>query len=48
MRRAHRQMHFLIWLALAPAVAFGVFLALSHRPGDPLTELPDAIADEAP
>lgn len=48
MRRAHRSLHFLLWILLAPAVAAGVFLAMSQRPTEPFSELPDAIAEEAP
>lgn len=48
MRRAHRRVHVLVWLILAPAVAFGVYAAIAQRPGEPLTDLPDAIAEDAP
>lgn len=48
MRRAHRSLHLALWLLLAPAVAFGAYLALSQRPAEPRTDLPDAIAEDAP
>jgi hypothetical protein len=48
MRRAHRRIHVLVWLILAPAVALGVYAAVTQRPREPVTELPDAIAEDAP
>lgn len=48
MRRAHRRIHLLAWLILTPAVAVGVYVALAHRPGEPRSQVPDAIVEEAP
>ena len=48
MRRAHRSLHLLMWLLLAPAGIAGLALALSMRPAAPLADIPDAIATEAP
>lgn len=48
MRRAHRRAHLLVWLLLAPAVAFGLFAAIARRPVASASDLPASIAEEAP
>ena len=48
MRRAHRSMHLVLWVLLAPAVAAAAWIALSHRTDDPVVDAPDAVVSEAP
>jgi hypothetical protein len=48
MRRAHRSTHVLFWALILPATLIALAVALSARKGDPYTELPAAIAEEAP
>lgn len=44
MKRPHRRAHVLIWLFVAPALALSLFLALSHRPLEPVNEaLPEIL-----
>jgi len=45
MKRAHRRIHLLAWIALAPIVAAGVFLALSNLPGQPQATLPEILSE---
>lgn len=44
MRRPERRLHLLLWIAIAPAVAAGLVLALRRAPADPVAELPGVIA----
>lgn len=47
MRRAHRNMHVLMWLLIAPALALLLFLALSDRQSIPVNDaLPEALQTE--
>ena len=48
MRRAHRTLHVTLWILIAPAVVAALFVALTHRPADPVSEAPDAVVTEAP
>ena len=48
MRRAHRRLHVLLWLAVAPAAIIGLYIALNARPAEPTSDLPETIAEEAP
>lgn len=48
MRRAHRSVHLLLWLALAPAVAAAFLFALANRPEEPVSETPEDVVTEAP
>ena len=48
MRRAHRKAHLVIWLALAPALAILLYLALGERRPAPVNEaLPEDLQTEA-
>ena len=48
MKRAHRRLHVLIWLVLAPLIAIVLWVALQHRPAEPINDtLPEAFAGEA-
>ncbi|MEM6535371.1 MAG: hypothetical protein AAF613_07000 [Pseudomonadota bacterium] len=48
MKRAHRKMHLVLWLLLAPAVFAIVMLAVMYRPADPVNDLlPDLLIEEA-
>jgi len=42
-KRAHRRIHFVLWLAILPAAAAGLALALLRVPPDAVSELPLAI-----
>lgn len=47
MKSAHRAAHRVIWLVLAPAIAVVIWLALAHRPAEPLNNaLPGALSAE--
>ncbi|MEQ1930182.1 MAG: hypothetical protein ABL957_06560 [Parvularculaceae bacterium] len=48
MRRAHRRTHVIFWSIILPATLWALALALGARPIDPRSELPAAIAGEAP
>ena len=48
MKRAHRRMHVLLWLLLAPLTLAGLALALKSRPAALVTEIPAPVAEEAP
>jgi hypothetical protein len=48
MRRAHRNIHVVAWLLLAPIVAAGFLLALNARPDRPYEDIPSDISEEAP
>lgn len=48
MRKAHRRAHFLMWLAIAPATLGALIVALAARPSEPKSDIPAAIAAEAP
>lgn len=43
MKRAHRRMHLILWLAILPAAAAGLALALLRAPPGATSELPPAI-----
>lgn len=48
MKRAHRSVHRLAWLVLAPVFVFIIWLALAVRPDAPVNEtLPAALIEEA-
>ena len=48
MKRAHRRMHFAIWMVLAPIMFVILVLAVMHRPDVPVNEtLPDILIEEA-
>lgn len=46
MRRPQRRLHLLMWMALAPAIAAGVFLALRHAPSDPRADLAEILVTD--
>ena len=47
MRRTHRSLHFLIWLALVPVLTIMAWKALSDLPAEPVNEaLPETISEE--
>ena len=48
MKRPHRRAHLLIWMILAPAALGLAGWRLMTPPADPFTDLPNAIATEAP
>ncbi len=43
MRRPQRRLHLLMWIALAPVIAAGVFLALRESPADPMADLAEIL-----
>ncbi len=45
MRRPQRRLHLLMWTAIAPAVAFGVFFALTNIPPETVVDLDDRIVE---
>lgn len=48
MRRPQRRLHLVMWIAIAPAIAAALILALRNAPADPVTDLPGvAVTDEA-
>lgn len=48
MKRAHRRAHLIMWVFLIPVVGFLAMLALSHKPVDPSSAIPDALMSEGP
>ena len=47
MRRAHRKVHVLMWVLIAPALAVVLYLALSNRQTTPVNDaLPDVLQTE--
>lgn len=42
MKRAHRRLHVLVWLLVAPAAAAGLALALRNLPADARADIPAA------
>ena len=47
MKRSHRRLHFLTWAILGPVIFMTVFLAVLHRPAEPVNEvLPDTLIGE--
>ena len=42
MKRAHRRLHLLIWMLVAPAAAAGLALALGNLPADARAGIPAA------
>jgi hypothetical protein len=46
MRRPQRRLHLLLWIAIAPAIAAGVFLALRNSPAAPVSTLDEAIVTD--
>lgn len=42
MKRAHRRVHLLIWLLVAPAAAAGLAFALRNLPAEPQADIPAA------
>lgn len=48
MKRAHRKLHLMIWLLLAPLILLVLTLAVLERPSEPVNEaLPPQLTDEA-
>lgn len=48
MRRAHRSLHVLIWIALVPVIAVFAWMALGHLPTEPVNDdLPYNIGEES-
>lgn len=47
MKHAHRRVHLMIWLVLAPIVLAGVALALKSRPPEPAADITAPLAAEA-
>jgi len=43
MRRPQRRLHLVLWIAIAPAIAAGLFLALKNAPASPEASLDEAI-----
>lgn len=39
MTRGHRTAHRLIWLILAPLIMASLWLAISHRPSEPVSDV---------
>lgn len=46
MRRPQRRLHLLLWIAIAPAVAAGLVLALRRAPADPVADLPGVVVTD--
>lgn len=47
MKRAHRRLHVLTWLVLAPVLAAVLWLAVTHRQLEPVNEtLPSVVLEE--
>lgn len=48
MKRAHRKIHFLLWLILGPVIIATLLLAVLYRPAAPVNDaLPAALVGEA-
>jgi hypothetical protein len=48
MKRAHRKTHLLMWIVLTPLIVVTLFLAVLHRPAEPVNAaLAAAIVEEA-
>jgi len=39
MTRGHRTAHRLVWLILAPLIAASLWLAIRHRPAEPVSDV---------
>lgn len=46
MKRPQRRLHLIMWIAIAPAIAAGLVLALQNAPADPVADLPGVIVDD--